>query len=296
MIHEMKAHVIAALQQIEESADRGIWDAHHGCAAIAGALLCSEGLVDMNSTRTVEQLAAPFAPLADYSPKTAERSGPPLTFDIFATKLLAELAIAADEPKELRHEVIYSAYVLEALDSFEITPWESLLESVTRLVLKIKASGPGWITINGKNELCALQEADESTGADCWSEFMAFDRPLPMEIGDMQLGHLLTHGHAITLLTKFGSVALARDLNIAYRKRLRGLRLANREQTDKSPLPLRQIDPRGKPYWSAAGELGNMHGHVLKYAYSFLDLRRNRIRPEDLESFGRIVWANKNPL
>lgn len=292
----MKDHVIAALRQIEDSAASNIWDAHQGCAAIAGALLCTEDLVDLNSRSALEHLVRQFAPLDNISLATAERKRPPLTFEIFAAKLLAEVAVAAEEPKEIGHDVIYAAYVLKALDSFKITPWESLLTHITGLVRKIKAAGPGWITINGENQLRALHEMDESTGSDYWSEFAAFDRPLQMEIGDMQLGHLLTHGHAITVLDRFGPAALSHDLNIAFRKRLQGLRIANGEQRDRSPLPVRKMDPREKAYWSAASEHGDMHGHVLKYAYSFLELRKERIRPLDMEAFGRIVWPDKNSV
>jgi hypothetical protein len=123
--------------------------------------------------------------------------------------------------------------------------------------------------------------------------FAQFGRPAPAEIGDMQLGHLLTHGHAIEILRAFGTKALMSDLDMAYRKRVRGLRAADLEQRDRTPLPRRAIDPRTRIYWELENRLGTMHGHVAKYAYSLLDLKRDLIANADLELFGRIVWPDQ---
>lgn len=287
----MKELVLAALRQIEAVSVQNIWDAHRGCAVIAGAMLSSDGLLPTSPQRAVGRFISQCA--ADFSINAAPLQDARLPFDIFAQKLLTELAVDAEQPRELGHDVIYCAYVLQALARFDIPPWPSLLERTTSLVRNIKASGPGWITVNGRNELHASPEPDEAAGLDYWSAFANFSRPLAMELGDMQLGHLLTHGHAITIITSHGNAGLAAALGTAFRKRLRVLRLANRQQLDKSPLPQRKVDPREDAYWSAMSEHGNMHGHVLKYAWSFLALRRNHIAPDDLTAFGRIVWPDK---
>jgi hypothetical protein len=43
-------------------------------------------------------------------------------------------------------------------------------------------------------------------------------------------------------------------------------------------------------YWEEVDRRGDMHGHALKYAYSFLDLKSERITGADLDAFGRILW------
>jgi len=94
----------------------------------------------------------------------------------------------------------------------------------------------------------------------------------------MQLGHLLTHGHAIGMIQRHADPQLIADF-------------ANEEQQEKSPLPRRKPDPRTKEYWTLVKSLGDMHGHAFKYAYSFLDMKRaHHISPADLEAYGRIVW------
>jgi hypothetical protein len=282
----MRAFAIQALHQIEASAARGIWDAHQGCAALAGALLIQQCLVAQNAKGLIEKLArlsiGSFQGDAS-STKTIPR-GP------FAQKLLHEIGIAAQDPKQLGHDVIYSGYVLRALDVFRIVPMASLLESLISLVRQVKRCGPGWITVNGKNEIRPLTRAEAPTGTDYWALFSRFERPLAMEQGDMQLGHLLTHGHAIEMLRHYGSATLLSDLDIAYRKRLHGLRTANGEERNTTPLKRTPVDPRLKRYWDSVTELGDMHGHVLKYAYSFLDLNKNKITNVDLQAYGRIVW------
>jgi hypothetical protein len=111
-----------------------------------------------------------------------------------------------------------------------------------------------------------------------------------MEVGDMQLGHLLTHGHAIETLRSQGAKPLIDDLDLAYRRRVHGLRIANREEQNETALRRKAIDPREKPYWRFVDSFGDMDGHAIKYAYNFLSLRKNGISEVDLEAFGRIVW------
>lgn len=282
----MRNLVTIALQQIVASAGDGIWQAHRGCAALAGVLLLHDdlvapearGLIDTHIRTTLHGCDAPDGKEAS------------LQFDRFARYLLDEIALDAREPKELGHDVIYTAYILRALDAFSIPPWRALLEGVRTLLRAIRASGPGWITVNGVNEPRAML-APPGTGAkDAWSSFAGLERPRSMELGDMQLGHLLTHGHAISMLRRYTSLSLAGDLVAAHQRRLRTLQAATLEERDTTPLRRMAFDPRSPAYWKWIDTFGDMHGHALKYAYSFLDLRRDGVATRDCESFSRIVW------
>lgn len=288
-----KAYAVQGLLQIERTARKGIWDAHWGCAVIAGALLVAEDLVENDAKPEIEVLLKSISTEQNGFEERTVPSSETVGIGLFTRQLLSELSIRADEAREIGHAVIYSAYVLRALHRFQITPWRSLLAAVVELIRKINAAGPGWITINGKNELRTLQEAKGKASTDYWTTFARFDRYLPMEIGDMQLGHLLTHGHAIQMISSQADTDLLESLDLAYRRRLRALRLANSDQKDRAPLPLRTVDPRSASYWMTAKTLGDMHGHVLKYAYSFLALRGLKITPADLQAYGRIVWPDQ---
>jgi|GEM_PF-5908859 len=285
----MNTLAIQALCQIEASSAKSIWDAHQGCAALAGALLVHQALVDSDANGLIETRIRTSLDSCRGHPG----SGAAITRDSFAQRLLHEVGIHAQEPREIGHDVIYPAYVLRALDVFQIDPWDSLLESLISLVRKVKSSGPGWITVNGKNEIRPPSRAEEPSGSDYWALFSRFERPLSMEMGDMQLGHLLTHGHAIEILRGYGKASLLSDLDVAYRKRLHGLREANQEERNAVPLGRSPVDPRLKRYWESVTTLGDMHGHAIKYAYSFLDLKKNNISGADLQAYGRIVWPDR---
>ena len=292
LLESMKDLVVKALKQIEASAKTGIWEAHKGCSVIAGALLIEDALIEKGARTLVRSLLEQVlvaGPSTDGKGCVVQDD---LGLESFSTSLAAELRPHARSSREIGHDVIYSAYVVKALERFEITPWDSLRDQVILLIRKIKASGPGWITVNGTNEVRELPEGGIEAEADLWTIFSGFDRPREMEVGDMQLGHVLTHGHAIEMSRAWARPGLTGDFNVGLGRRLAGLRLANNDQRDRIPLRRRKVDPRTKEYWRLAESLGDMHGHAFKYAYSFLDLRRNAVSDADLESFGRIVWPD----
>lgn len=281
-----------ALEQIANSAVAGIWDAHRGCAALAGAFLVNRGLV-------AGEAAAALKELLQGRTLAAPATEDAVTFDAvsfaeFSETLVGELAFAADQPRELGHDVIYSAYVLRAIEVFEVQPWRGLLVAMIALIRKLQASGPGWITVNGRNEVRPLPGAEAPAVENVWSVFAELERPLASELGDMQLGHILTHGHAITVVEPYAAPELRLALRRGLGRRVRALQFAAGEQTSRAPLPRRAIDPRRAEYWSTVAQLGDMHGHAFKYAYSFLELRRDPIRRSDLEAFGRICWPDSD--
>lgn len=249
---------IAALLQIESTARGNFWDAHPGVSRLASLLL-----------------RAPQKPAPIVTP--------------FVAAALQALAPHADQPKELGHDVIYTAYVIRAVQRFEIEPWPTLQPSLARIVRSIKASGPGWITINGRNEVRLFDTIDPDSVDDPWAAFARLDRPRQMEAGDLQLGHVLTHGHAIEMLRPYADAALIDSLRVALRRRIAGLKAASAEQTDPQPLPSEPLDPRKARYWDLTQTRGDMQGHAIKYAFSFLDLRPTPT-PDDVRSFSRILW------
>lgn len=285
---------IRALRQIEHSAGGGIWNAHRGCAALAGALLLTQDRVDVAATDGV--LAAIRAQLIE-DDVSAPNSHVEISLEEFVPTLAKALAVDAERPRELGHDVIYSAYVLRAMEVFQIVPWCGLLDAMIALIGAIKWAGPGWITINGENRIWEISSSDAAE-LECepWFNFLHFERPVAMEVGDMQLGHLLTHGHAIEMLRPHVSENLKARLSLAWRRRIAALRAANYEEHDPAPLPRRRVDPRSREYWQLVKELGPMHGHALKYAYSFLDTAGSEIDGAALEAFGRIVWPGVHEL
>jgi len=282
----MKEIAIKALRDIEASAENGIWEAHNGCAMLAGIFLVEEDLIATAAkSMVIEWLEENAA-----STHSSEFSREIISYDEFNARLIETLNKRATDVHEIGHDVIYSAYVLKALEFFSITPWKSLLSQMLSLVTKIKKSTPGWITVNGNNEQREFKKEDSSLPEDYWAAFSELQRPKSMEVGDMQLGHILTHGHAICMIDVDDHLKC--EFYRAFRKRFHGLVRANEEEKEREPLPVRSLDPRDAAYWNYMKDQGDMHGHVLKYAYSFLSLKGSNISKEDLLSFGRILWPN----
>jgi hypothetical protein len=279
-----------ALEDIENSVRRGIWGAHDGCAVLAGIFLVEDDLIEEDAKNAVMKLLN----VSNVSKNQIRNNKKFVSLADFRERLTSCLAVDAEEVRELGHDVIYSSYVLKALDSLSISPWESLLEGVVNLVSAIKESTPGWIAVNGENQSRELTKVDTSLPSAYWDAFTALDRPLQMEVGDMQLGHVLTHGHAIEMHKSYGSKESAIAFDVAYRKRLHGLLLANKEQTERAALPQRRLNPREADFWSHVSTNGDMDGHVFKYSYSFLDMNRNSLPSDALEAFSRVVWPDKS--
>ncbi len=285
----MKELAARALEDIEHSVPHGIWGAHNGCAILAGIFLIEENLIEEGAKEAVKQLLNSSRVKRDQQGNERRL----ISLGDFRERLISCLALDPEQVKEIGHDVIFSSYVLKALDFLSISPWESLLESMVELIGAIKESTPGWITVNGENQPRELDKVDSSLPTNYWHAFAALDRPIQMEIGDMQLGHVLTHGHAIEMFKLYGNKKSAVAFDIAYRKRLHGLLLANSEQKERTALPRRRLDPRLASYWRHVKTNGDMEGHVYKYAFSFLDLNRHDLRTEAFEAFGRVVWPNK---
>lgn len=253
---------------------------------LAGLFLIEEELISDGAKRRVREWINERV----HSDYETLPSGRDITFDEFRNTITKELRNQASEVHELGHDVIFSAYVLKALQHFDIKPWESLMISMCELIQSIKNSTPGWITINGENQRRNLETEDQTLPNDYWGAFASLDRFAEMEAGDMQLGHILTHGHAIKMLHVNGK--LTQQFNRAFSKRLHGLISANNDQKSGTPLMKKYLDPREESFWEHMKEHGD--SHVLKYAYSFLSLRQKELKAEDFPTFGRIMWPNKS--
>jgi len=122
----MRDLVAKALEQIESSAKTGIWDAHRGCALIAGALLLEDNLLDEGAKALARSLLDGLLGAGPRAPRKGSTGSPRLEREQFVASLVAELTPNARAPREIGHDIIYSAYVVRALERFGIAPWESL--------------------------------------------------------------------------------------------------------------------------------------------------------------------------
>ncbi|MNV89210.1 hypothetical protein D3C71_1834850 [compost metagenome] len=111
----------------------------------------------------------------------------------------------------------------------------------------------------------------------------------------MQLGHILTHGHAIVQLKHAFKSDGLNVLDEALFKRVDILNLANQVEVESASKEqnIALSETRGSPletsYWEQALS-DNRHGHYYKYAFSYLKLNRMAERNAvDFRKFSRIL-------
>ncbi|CAI8940136.1 hypothetical protein EMIT07CA2_40577 [Brevibacillus sp. IT-7CA2] len=110
----------------------------------------------------------------------------------------------------------------------------------------------------------------------------------------MQLGHILTHGHAIVEMKQAYLHYVHANLDPAFYTRLNLLAYANTLEENRvvesdSTVMEGELNPLEPSYWEQA-LVESKHGHFYKYAYSYFRLCRMSGRsPSDFRLFQRIL-------
>ena len=183
-----------------EAYHSNIWDGHWACAVLALIHLVEEKLVPgelesliyHNLDKIVEEHANSDTYWNDKS-YIDFRSG------------LIQLLIQ-NSHNSIGHDVIYAFYILNALTGSDVPATAALYQAMKKILEGFTQSGPGFVTVNAENvvihpdELEKSAEIIELTPVTLLELCHTFSRPPQMEKGDMQLGHILTHGHAIMQL------------------------------------------------------------------------------------------------
>ncbi|WP_237163255.1 hypothetical protein [Paenibacillus sp. BIHB 4019] len=278
-----------------ESSQAHIWEGHWACAVLALIGVLEEKLVPA----TLE------AAILQNLEKTVEEHPNEKLYRMdkayagFRDGILSVLIQRGQSCHALGHDVIYAYYIFEALSRSKIPVTAELFNAMTVLLEGFARSGPGYVTINESNIIIAPEETPATATrvplapAAVLDLFHSFHRPYPMEKGDMQLGHLLTHGHSIIgLQQQFQEPRLVQLENSLFR-RLDILAYANgleSNQPELAPAFTTTVSsPLEQPFWEQALK-DSRHGHSYKYAYSYLKLNRMAGRnPSDFKSFSRIL-------
>ncbi|SFE12536.1 hypothetical protein SAMN04487969_101188 [Paenibacillus algorifonticola] len=278
-----------------ESSQTNIWEGHWACAVLAlnGVLeeklvpAALEATIRKNLEKTVEE-----HPNEKQYRMDKEYAG-------FRDGILSVLVQRDQSCHALGHDVIYAYYILETLSRSKVPATAELYNAMTKLLDEFAASGPGYVTINESNIIIDPEGTPATairvplTPAVVLDLFHNFQRPYQMEKGDMQLGHLLTHGHSILgLQQEFHEPGIV-QLETSLFTRLDVLAYANgleNNQAEYDPaFTTTMSSPLEQPFWEQAFT-DSRHGHYYKYAYSYLKLHQMAGRnPSDFRSFSRIL-------
>lgn len=268
-----------ACQKMIESSQSNIWDGHWACAVLALTNLLEEKLVPVNVEKLI--LKNLSKTVEEHANEREYRENIECTG--FTEQLLGLLSDYRHSCHALGHDVIYTSYLVQMLSRSQITATAELFDSMKRIISEFIASGPGFVTVNGeKNTVIdpsGIPNERMEFRLDAGSILdlvQSFHRPLHMEKGDMQLGHILTHGHAIVELKQMSSQQNLGDLAPSFKQRMKILNYANKledkemNQNDPEPLDF-TLSPLESTYWEQA-LVDSRHGHHYKYAYSYLKL------------------------
>ncbi|MFF0830523.1 hypothetical protein ACFYU8_26685 [Brevibacillus sp. NPDC003359] len=284
-----------ACQKMIESSQSNIWEGHWACAVIALTTLLEERLVPVlledSIRKNLDKIVEEHANEEQYRVNKEYED-----FPAQMTRLLVQKNQACHA---LGHDVIYTFYLLSMLSRSAIPATTELFDAMGKIVRGFAASGPGFVTVNGEN-IVIDPDGIPNTGGRLQLTPEAvldllhnFQRPLQMEKGDMQLGHILTHGHAIVEMNQAYRQYVHDHLDPAFYTRINLLAYANTFEEDRVESDMEvteaELNPLEASYWEQA-LVESRHGHFYKYAYSYLRLWRMTGRsPSDFRVFQRIL-------
>lgn len=284
-----------ACQKMIESSQSNIWDGHWACAVLALIQLLEENLVPRHLEVSIRKHLSRI--VEEHANEQIFQEGK--EHEGFRAGIIEQLIQNSNTCNVIGHDVIYAYYILDLLRYSDVPATAELLGAMKKLLKGFKASGPGFVTINGNNSIIQPDDIPRKatrfqlTPASVLDLFHHFNRPSQMETGDMQLGHLLTHGHSIVELRQAWSEYAVDSLDGAFFARVDILTHANDLEeisTEHSLIDTETMwNPLELPYWEEAF-VDSRHGHRYKYAYSYLKLNRMiESRPSDFRAFSRVL-------
>lgn len=284
-----------ACQKMIESSQTNIWDGHWACAVLALIQLLEENLIprqlEVSIRKHLDKIVGEHANKNIFREENEYKG--------FRADILELLIQNSHTCNAIGHDVIYTYYIVDLLSHSDVPATAELFNAMKKLLQDFKASGPGFVTINGNNSIIQPDGIPRTatrfqlTPASVLDLFHHFSRPSQMETDDMQLGHLLTHGHSIVELRQAWSEYAVGSLDGAFFARVDILAYANELEeipTKYSPSDTKSMwNPLELPYWEQA-LVDSRHGHLYKYAYSYLKLNRMiECRPSDFRAFSRVL-------
>ncbi|MED1783555.1 hypothetical protein P4V43_17190 [Brevibacillus fortis] len=284
-----------ACQKMIESSQSNIWEGHWACAVIALTKLLEEKLVPVLLEDSIRKNLAKI--VDEHANEEQYRVNK--EYEDFSAQMTRLLVQNNHACHALGHDVIYTFYLLSMLSRSDIPATAELFDAMGKIVRGFAASGPGFVTVNGENIVIDPDGIPNTGGKLTLTPETVLDllhnfqRPLQMEKGDMQLGHILTHGHAIVEMKQAYRQYVYDNLDPAFYARINLLAYANtlEEKPVESNMAVTEteLNPLEPSYWEQA-LFESRHGHYYKYAYSYLRLFRMAGRnPSDFRVFQRIL-------
>lgn len=272
-------------------------EGHWGAAVLSTHFLCENHGLDPSVTAHVARQAALFM-----TKKPEYFSSIPPDNETLSIKEAEERILAAFAPKAgllcaIGHNVIYTTLTLRALRAAPEARTPFVVDGIAQLVSAFGAN-PGYFLVNGKPMVIHPRHNApnpygpatplEVYAAHVLDQFRSIDRTYAEELGDMQVGHILTHGEAVTSLLELGHEQLAREAFGPFLTRMALFAEARQlSPRAESPPPPEFRSPTQESFWALDFASRNWWGggHVFKYTHSLLTLLK-QAGQTDLSAYG----------
>ena len=261
---------------LARAVDHNWTQGHFGCALIATWNLCATDALPAGAEaalqRELDALIASRAHL--FEPFAPAEAQPEMVAEI-----AAPIEGRLDKLRHGGHDAIYSAFALDGLATRPDLATPEIVGGIVRLLEGVLDLGP-------EGDFWGVPVEEESLGPVAANETELVENALCMALefdpmyNELQgnVGHVLTHTHALVMLTRLGYAEIARPGWEAARRHAARIRLLH-THFDKSYWT-RRVPPAGDPlapeFWEAERDhLPDSswgYGHFFKFRYQFYDL------------------------
>lgn len=254
---------------------------HFGCALIATWNLCATGLL---SPGAEEALREELDAVIDARSHLFEPFGVAPAEPEMISAIAAPLAGRLHQLRPGGHDVIYAAFALDGLRTRQDLATAEIVQGITRLIDTVLELGPqgdffGLDVGDGRlSDAGDPYDSETELVESALREAVTFDQMYHQIQGIV--GHLLTHTHALVMLSRLGWPEIAREGHTAQREHTARVRLLH-THFDKSkwtPLEPPGPDPLDPAFWEnekdTLPDSSWGYGHFFKFRYQFYDLLR----------------------
>lgn len=196
---------------------------------------------------------------------------------------------------DIGHNVIYSALAIKALRDTGMHPPEmvaglqDLIQAFDTIRFGMYIGGKG----KGVEEMTLAPDDGIPSSSEIgdivaltFSEFLKFKQIYDLDIHKAQVGHLITHVHALVELLELGYPDLWEEGLTPFKIKVKILRKTQAFKAPKKwrPCKVSRKSPMDAAYWRQDFEASDWdYGHTFKYNYSFHNMIDRLVNPEEKE-------------
>ena len=276
-----KEYLAKGLNALSRSMEKDLWAGHWGAAVIAAYYFSRDNDIKMSTheliKKQINQLIKAHKDYFTEIPVGTQNNE-------FEEEIISAFKENAGNLCAIGHNVIYTSLALKASRDVPEFRTSNICDGIIKLIHAFNNCDPGHFWVDGKTEIIEPDNTDTNvSGIDdarsakkyVLDSFINAERSYREESGDMQLGHLITHGQSIVELFELGYPDLAQEALKPFAQRINLIEDLRKRIpcNDLSAGVGNFISPLEDAYWEKDySDSEWVHGHIFKYPYSFYDI------------------------